>query len=175
MFRDAGNEFSALETIGNIAELKWALGDLDGAEASLREYIAMRGRSSVRRSRLAHAFASLSGVLTERGDLASALEAAREGVVLMQQDGGGQIWRFMDAFALRVALAGKAENAARIAGYADARHAETQAAREPNEARARERLGALLSDSFAPEELDRLYAEGAKIDQDMACRLALLF
>src|SRR5207244_2948194 len=59
LFREAGNEFSFLETIGNIAEIKWALGDLYGAEASLREYIAMRGRSSVRRSRLGHAFAVL--------------------------------------------------------------------------------------------------------------------
>jgi len=81
---------------------------------------------------------NLSGVLTERGELAEALAAAREGLSLRRDS--GHAWVAMDSFALRAGLAGKLENAARIAGYADATHAAKQSLRQPNEARARARV-----------------------------------
>ena len=66
LFREAGNEVSVLESLGNLADVSWSLGELDAAEALLREYISMRGSPYVRRSRLGFAFANLAGVLTER-------------------------------------------------------------------------------------------------------------
>jgi predicted ATPase/DNA-binding winged helix-turn-helix (wHTH) protein len=173
LFREAGNEFGVVETISNVAQLKWALGDLDGADASLREYIAMRGRSSVRKSRLGAAFAVLAGVLTERGDLEQALDAAREGLSLIQQDSANAAWKYMDHFALRAARAGKVQNGARIAGYADACFAGKETTRQPNEARARDHLRGIFRDMVAPYDLERLFAEGAKMSEDDACRLAL--
>jgi hypothetical protein len=79
----------------------------------------------------------------------------------------------MDHLALRAALAGKHRDAALLAGYTDAAHAARQATRPPNEARARDRLRALLRETFLPEELERALAEGAKMSDDEASRLAL--
>ena len=74
---------------------------------------------------------------------------------------------------LRAALAGKLANAARIAGYADAERAKKGATREPNEARARERLWVLLGEKLDADQLERLLAEGAKLSEDRVGRLAL--
>jgi hypothetical protein len=79
----------------------------------------------------------------------------------------------LDHLALRAALAGKVANAARIGGYADSIHTAKESTRQPNEARARERLRALLHEMLAPDELQRLLAEGAKFSEDDACRVSL--
>ena len=46
-------------------------------------------------------------------------------------------------------------------------------ARQPNEIRSRNRVQAMLQEKFAADELARLFAEGAKMTEDGACRLAL--
>jgi hypothetical protein len=79
----------------------------------------------------------------------------------------------MDHLALRAALTGKHKDAALLAGYTDAAHAARQAIRPPNEARACNRLRALLRKIFVSEELERLLSEGAKMTDDEAGRLAL--
>ena len=167
----AGNESSVIESLSNLADISWALGDLEAAEASLREYIAMRGSRLLRRSRIGFALCNLTGVLTERGDLSAALEAAREGLPLLQD--GGEAWSFMDHLALRAALAGKYADAARLAGYADASHATRECPREPNEARARSRLQAVLHERFEFNTLEPLLAEGRAMTEQEACRTAL--
>jgi len=171
LFREAGSDNNALDSISNLASVSWALGDLVAAETSLREYIAMRGKPYVRRSGLGGALGNLAGVLTERGQLTEALEAAREALPLLAD--AGDAWSLMDHLALRAALTGKHRDAALLAGYIDAAHAARQATRPPNEARARDRLRALLREMFLPEELERVLAEGAKMSDDEASRLAL--
>ena len=64
-------------------------------------------------------------------------------------------------------------NAARLAGYADSAHAARQATRQANEARARNRLQLLLREKLSADELERLLADGAKISEEEACRVAL--
>jgi predicted ATPase len=172
-FREAQDEPNVVETLANLADIQWQLGDLHGAEMSLREYIAMRSRPSVRRSRLANVFALLAGVLSDRGELAGALEAAQESVRLMEQDAGNDAWNVMDFFALRAARAGELESAARIAGYADACFTAKQVSREPNEARTRAALEALLRERLTPAKLEDLLAEGASLTEREACRLAV--
>jgi tetratricopeptide (TPR) repeat protein len=173
LFREAHEEPSVIETLNNLAILQWELGDLSGAETSLREYIAMRSRPSMRRSRLAIAFATLAGVLSDRGDLDGALAAVAESVNLMEQDAVNDAWNVMDYFALRAARAGKIENAARMAGYADACFTERQASREPNEARTRSALEVLLRERLSSTELEALLVEGAQLTEQGACRLAV--
>jgi hypothetical protein len=85
----------------------------------------------------------------------------------------GQSWLNIDHLALRAALAGKLANAARIAGYADSNYGAKEARRPPNEARARNRLQVLLREKLGPDELEYLLAEGTKMSEDEACRLAL--
>jgi len=93
-FREAGDEFSLLLTVRHIGEIKWALGDMRGAEAALREYIAAPSRHLVKRMWLANAWGLLAGVLTERGDAGEALEAVRESVRSFRQD-AGNAWAVM--------------------------------------------------------------------------------
>ena len=171
LYREAGSDNNALDTMGNLASVSWALGDLAAAETSLREYIAMRGAPYVRRSGLGATLGNLAGVLTERGQLAEALEAAREALPLLADS--GRAWSFMDYLALRAALTGKHREATLLSGYSDAAHAARQATRPPNEARARDRLRAFMREIFLPEELESLLSEGAKMSDDEAGRLAL--
>ena len=106
------------------------------------------------------------------GDLDAALAAFREASALIRAS-----LRFgkkgTQHLALRAMLAGYLGNAARVAGYADAAYAASQSVRQPNEARARERLHGLLHEEFSADEVLRLLAEGAKMSEDQACRLAL--
>src|SRR5207342_3456499 len=108
---------------------------------------------------------------TERGELEEALAAAREGLPLLHD--AGIAWNVLDHLALRAALAAKFVDAARLAGFVDSAHTAKEAVRQPNEARARNRLHALLREKLCPDELARLLAEGAKMTEDDACRLAL--
>ncbi|TMG82141.1 MAG: tetratricopeptide repeat protein [Betaproteobacteria bacterium] len=170
--RDAGDEFAVLATLGNLANVTWALGDLDAAAASFRQQIAVLRDSPVSTKRLlGYALSNLAGVLTERGDLSEALAAAREGLPLVREDGSA--WIFVDHVALRAALAGKLSNAARLAGYADHSWTAKEATRHPIEARARASVHALLREKLVPDALERFFAEGAKMREDEACRLAL--
>jgi predicted ATPase/DNA-binding winged helix-turn-helix (wHTH) protein len=170
--RHAGAEREVLRIVGNIAEVAWTLGDLDSAAAGFRETVALiREMPLITKSTLGFNLLNLAGVLTERGELDEALGAARGGLPLLRD--GGYAWIFVDHLALRTGLAGKLLNAARIAGYTDSTFAAKKSSRQPNEARAHDRLQALLSDKLDPGELTRLLAEGARMSEDEACRMAL--
>lgn len=170
-YRIAKFDEGARAIAGELANLRWALGDLEAAEAAFVEYVTMlQASSAARHEFLGFALCNLAGLLTERGELDRALAAAREGLPLL---GAGKAWIFADHVALRAALAGRATDAAHLAGYADAMRACKQAPREPNEARARERLQTLLTNRFGAVERERLLADGAQLGDDDACRLAL--
>jgi predicted ATPase len=171
-YREAEVESGALAILGVLADVTWALGDLDAALAAFVEAVArLRSSPLARKWNFGMALTNLAGVRTERGELDEALAAAREGLPLLQE--AGHAWNVLDHLALRAALADKVSNAARIAGYADSIHTAKKSTRQPNEARARERLQALLREKLDRNELDRLLAEGAKLSEDDACRLAL--
>ena len=171
LYRDAGADSAALAVLLNLGDMTWALNDLDAALARFREAVALiRNSPGVLKDMLGFGLTNLAGVHTERGELAQALAAAREGLPLRREtDFRGA----MDHLALRVALAGNVASAARVAGYANANYAARESSRQPNEARARARLHALLREKLVTDELDSLLAEGAKLSDDEACRLAL--
>jgi tetratricopeptide (TPR) repeat protein len=171
IYRETSAESAMLGILLNLADLTWTLHDLDAALNRFREAVAlMRKSPSVPRDMLGHGLTNLAGVHTERGELAEALAAAREGLPLRRHS---DINTPLDHLALRAALAGKATDAARLAGYLDAIRAARQASRQPNEARARDRLAVLLREKLPAGELDRLLAEGATLSEGEACRLAL--
>jgi hypothetical protein len=156
----------------NLGDMTWSLGDLDGALVRFREAVTlMRKAPLLIREMLGHCLTNLAGVHTERGELAEALAAAREGLPMCKE--AGHAWNKLDYLALRAALAGNVGNAARLAGYADSAVVAKESPRQPNEARARAGLQALLREKLHPDELERLLAEGAKMSEDEACRLAL--
>lgn len=170
--RAAGDEFAVLGALGNVANANWALGDLDAAAAAFRDLIALLRVSPMSTLRLlGWALTSLGGVLTEQGNVKEALVAAREGVPLLTEDRSA--WLFFDSLALRAGLAGKVSAAARLAGCADQAFAAKEATRHPTDTRHYERLHVMLRESLPAAELERLLAEGAKMTEEDACRLAL--
>ena len=172
LFRDTGAESAALAQLLNLADVTWSLGDLDAALLRFREAVALiRDSPVVAREMLGHCLMNLAGVHTERGEIDEALAAAREGLPWCREAGAG--WNKFDHLALRTARAGNVAHAARLAGHEDAALAARDTRRQPNEARARSSLEALLRERLAPAELERLLAEGAKMSEDEASRRAL--
>lgn len=171
-YRDAGAESAALSILVMLADVTWALGDLDAALAALFETVArLRNSPLSSKDSLGVCLTNLAGVYTERGELDQALAAAREGLPLLEE--AGYAWSVLDILGLRAALAGKLANAARLAGYANSAFAAKKSSRQPNEARAHDRLHLLLREKLEPDELEYLLAEGSKMNEDEACLLAL--
>jgi len=171
-YQSAGAERSALSILNNIADMTWMLGDLDAALLATNEVVArLRKSPRGRKSAVGICLTNLAGVHVERGELDAALAAAQEGLPLLKEI--GMVWYTLDHLALRAALAGKVANAAHLAGFTDGAHAARKMSRQPNEARAHARLHALLRERLAPDQLEWLLAEGAKLTEGEACRLAL--
>jgi predicted ATPase/DNA-binding winged helix-turn-helix (wHTH) protein len=172
LYRSSGAESSALAMILNLADMTWALGDLDAALVACVDVVARLRESPLAKTYLlGNALTNLAGVHTERGELVEALAAAQEGLPLREE--AGLAWVTLDHLALRAALDGKLATACRLAAFADSTYKAKETSRQPNEARAHGRLQALLREKLAPDELERLLAEGAKMREDEACRLAL--
>lgn len=172
LFRMAQSERQVVRMLSHIAELDWTSGDLDSAITGFREAIVLLRRQPLAaRSTLGLSLANLAGALTEHGELAQALTAARAALPLLKD--GGYVWLYLDHLGLWAALADKAVNAAKLAGCADLVFASKQAPRQPNNARVRQRLQALLYEKLPADELERLLAEGAKLSEEEACLLAL--
>jgi tetratricopeptide (TPR) repeat protein len=172
LFLKAGDEFTGAAAKGNLANITWALGDLESTEASFRQHVALMRHLPMRTPRvLGWALASLAGVLIERGALEDALAAAREGLPLLLEDGSA--WIFVSHLALRAALAGRLSDAARLAGYSDSAWNRQGATPHPVDARTSDRLSSTLLQSSARDELERLRTEGAALSEAEACELAL--
>ena len=138
----------------------------------MRESAALLRKSPLTKVMLGFCLTNLAGVHVERGELEEALIVAREGLPLLKD--AGYAWINLDHLALRLALAGKLADAARIAGFADSTIADKKGAfRQANERRARQRLQELLTAGLAAGELKRLLVEGTKLGEDEVCRLAL--
>jgi hypothetical protein len=172
LHRGAGALHDEIIALNGLAEVAWAMGDLESAMSAFADLTALSVQSATGRVQLLGiAYCNLAGVLAERGEVKRALAAGREGLPLLQE--AGSAWITFDHFALLQALAGHEIDAALLAGFADAAFANRGAERQPNEARARSRLQALLDARFDVQELERLAHDGAKLGEGEACRLAL--
>ena len=171
VYREIGATSSALAVLLNLSDMTWARNDFDAALSGFREAATMMRQSRyIKKDMLGVCLTNLAGVHTERDELSEALAAAREGLPLRREF---DALSTLDHLALRAALAGKFANAGRIAGYTDFGFAAKQSRRQPNEARSRARLDALMAEKLAPAEFERLRAEGATLSEDDAIRLAL--
>ena len=171
--RAFGAERVELVALSNLCDTRWAMGDLDVAIRDLREHVARVRQSRIApRSELGNPLANLAAVLTEKGDLADALEIGREAFPLIREV--GSYWYYLDPYALRVALSGRLEDAARLQAYTDAAFV-TQGidSRQPNEQRLRERTLVLLAAHFNASDLERLRMEGEKLGEEEVRRIAL--
>ena len=149
---------------------RWA--NLTEAISGFREAAArLRQAPIVHVDLLAVTLGNLAGALTEQGNLEEARSVAREALPLLREDETAWLW--FDHFALLAAECDRIEDAARLAGYAEAALVAHERVRQPNEMRARASLDALLGDTLSVEDLERLLAEGARLSQEDACRLAV--
>ena len=172
LFQRTGDGVTAAAAKANLAIAAWALGDLESAEASLRQHVGlMRAMPIGARRRLGWSLVSLAGGLIERGALDEALAAAREGLPLLLEE--GLAWIFVSHLALRAALAGRLVDAARLAGYSGFSWAKQQATPHPVDARTDARLLPILRQAFTAKELEQLLAEGARLSEDEAWAIAL--
>ena len=172
LFRSAGADRSALNTLSNLADADWAMGNLAEAIAGFREAAArLRQAPIVHDDLLAVTLGNLVGALTEQGNLEEARSVAREALRLLREDETAWLW--FDHFALLAAECDRIEDAARLAGYAEAALVAHERVRQPNEMRARASLDAMFRDRLPADKLERLLAEGALLSQEDACRLAL--
>jgi len=171
-YREAELEHPTLTTIGNLANLKWAAGDLAAAVELLRESVAKRRASRARRNAsLGFGLANLAGVLTERGELEEAGLIFQECFPLLLD--AGLAWIHLDHLAHYMARTGASSQAALLIGRADAEHAARGVVREVNERRTREAVGQLLRAQLEPRELGDLLLEGGRRATGEVWRAAL--
>ncbi|HVJ55294.1 MAG TPA: winged helix-turn-helix domain-containing protein [Aliidongia sp.] len=169
LFTAAGATRAIIATLDNLADALWSEGDLPTAIETVHEALELARRHKQWRF-VGHASGNLAGMLTAYGRLDEALLVAREAVPLSRED------EFFDwllpHLALRLAKAGRPEDAARLWGYA-VHVAEIDVAEPSNERRAAETLKALLPELLPPEQLSKLLRMGQYLDEDQAVALAL--
>jgi tetratricopeptide (TPR) repeat protein len=170
--RDAGADTAVQNALLNIANSRWGMQDLDGALDAAREAVVeiRKSRSFGRKLHLMYALVNLFGILVERGDLDEAQPLAGEAYSLIRDRGSG--WAALDHFALYAAKRGHAQVAARVLGYTSAATRAQKTAREVAEERAFESAMAFVQQSLSEDTLAKLLAQGAKLTDEEACRLA---
>ena len=170
MCETIGADRTATVMTANMVELLLASGDIEGAIAAGRKAVS-RFRDSFCSHAQGHVHGILSAAFTARGDIEEALVAARDAILLLR-DEGALFWLF-DHLALRAGLAGRFQDAARLSGYADAVHRNSNRPRERIGQDATGRLGRLLRDALPESERAQLHDEGAMLSEGQAITLAL--
>jgi predicted ATPase/class 3 adenylate cyclase len=174
MQRKAGNTSDERTSAVNLAELLHMGGHTGRAIAVTREYLpALRSGSDG--WLLGLALGNFADYLAAVGDLPAALAAARETIERFAEvdRDDGRMGLALECLALVEVLRGNAARAATLEGYADAALARHGVRREDAAQTRYERLGALLRESLASEELARLAAAGAALTPDAAIAFAL--
>jgi predicted ATPase/class 3 adenylate cyclase len=157
----------------NLAETEFALGEHARAIEQCRAYIEIC-RVERRIHRLANGLANLAAYLLTVNDPIEARAAAREALIRAQETQS----RFLVAIsiehlAVAGAILGERTSSARLLGFSDAHYRDGGTHREPTEQLGYDRLMALLTETFPPDEIERLMAEGAGLDERAAIDQAL--
>jgi predicted ATPase/DNA-binding winged helix-turn-helix (wHTH) protein len=156
----------------NVVDIVLAHGDVAEAVRLGREDVAaLRRGPQVHRLDSPGSFGNLTAALTRAGEFAEAQQVAREGLPLMQRC--GVTYLHLDHFALLALGLPRAEHAARALGRSRAALGASGDARQVNEQRSHDDALAELQNRFAPDELERLFAEGAALSDDEAARRAV--
>jgi hypothetical protein len=107
------------------------------------------------------------------GHLDEATEALRAGLELMQRSGVTWLTTVLEHHALLAALRHDEERAALLLGYTREQYRVAGRGRQTTETLGYERLSKLLRERFASEEVDKLLASGAALEEGAAVSLAL--
>ena len=167
-----GDERQVRVARSNVVDIVLASGNVPEAVRLGREDVAaLRRGPRSHRLECAASFGNLATALTRAGELAEAQQVAREALPLVQLR--GSTYLHLDPCALLALKLGRPADAARALGRSRAVIGATSDARQINEQRAHDDVLAELKRTFAPDELERLFAEGAALGDDEAARRAL--
>jgi tetratricopeptide (TPR) repeat protein len=161
-------------TMLNIAEIEHALGRTHRSIEILLEMLpALRAGKDT--SFLANALCNLAGYLLASDDAPGAVAVAHEAIAIFARHEPDHMFNaiVLEHVALAYALRGDLTRAARLEGFAGAAYRSHGFAREVTETKTYDRLMTILSDAFAPDELERLLADGAARPPEAAIALAL--
>jgi len=161
-------------TMQTIAEAEHALGRTQRSnDIQLGLLPALRaGKNKVD---LANTLANRAGYLVALGDAPGAVAAASEAIGIFARHEPDHTFNAIaiEHLALVYALRGEVERAANLEGFVGAAYRRHGLEREFTETKTYNRLMSLLRDGHAPDELERLFADGATLTPEAAIALAL--
>lgn len=166
----AGLETMVSAALSGLATLSLAMGRLDEALHRSRELILSQRQH--RDNFVLHALATVVSVQLLKGRLDEARTAMTDFVVASRSRDWEWLDLYADLFALLAALEGRAAACARLLGYADSAYA-ALGERDRNAALLRQRAGEISAALLDPAARLRLMAEGARMDVEAVCALAL--
>jgi predicted ATPase len=163
----AGSERDGFAALGNLADIALMAGDADLAVRLGRDLLARLGR----RHQITRAIAlgNLLLALLTQGATAEARAVAVAFAETSRQLAYLYVDNTSEALAWLALQEGRWAAAARLLGYSDAQRID----REPNEARARDRVATALAVHFDADTLQAEMAQGAVLAPAAACALAL--
>jgi tetratricopeptide (TPR) repeat protein len=171
LYREGGADNAVLRTLVALADQYWQQGDLERAIAFAGDVLEQHRRSPFAdRVSRDYATGNLCGMLVEHGELAQARELARP--LLPELAELNILHGWADHFASLLARGGRIADAVRLVGWADAIRSAKGLRRQPNEQRAREGVLAMANEDQSTAAVERLLAEGSRLDAQAACRLA---
>ncbi len=169
LYREDGSDIGVQLAIGNRGFALLALGQPEAALAEVRPAIG-RLEAQNAGAGAGHIIGAEAIALIELGRHDEARERARVACARLQKE-GDTLW-LLEPLALSAAAQGRPADAARIAGFVDARYAETGEVRRAPARERRVELDALLAGELAGDDLARHLAAGAAMREDGAFALA---
>jgi predicted ATPase len=172
--RALGNAGEALLAATNLANAEHIRGETHRAIAIAEEFLPA-ARNDPDTSRRALLLGNLAGFLVAVDNLLGAAEIAREVIELLGVDDATHfcVSLAVEALALGYAIVGDLQRAALLAGYSDATFRAVGYGREAGEQRNLDRLMMLLRAGLPEDEIERIMAEGRRLEPLAAFTLAL--
>jgi predicted ATPase/class 3 adenylate cyclase len=154
----------------NLADIEHSRGNTDRAIELVRETAASESWNEIGRETRAFAFSNLTAYLAARGDAPAALGAAADAMRLTDPGEleNATVACLLEHTALALALDGRVEPAAVLAGFCAAAFASHHFERDSTERATHERLQALLGERLSAEERAALAERGRLLTADAA-------
>lgn len=150
----------------NLAELEFAIGNLQAARESARQ--ARETYARLNSVYLVLVLSNLAAYALAADDLDDARIHLREALPLQQKFGSGWLGHVIEQHALLAALLGDFARAAKLAGFTDAQYERIGEVRQHTERLGSERLRRLLAGIYAEEELMNHMGAGARLPEEQA-------
>ncbi|HVJ52090.1 MAG TPA: winged helix-turn-helix domain-containing protein [Aliidongia sp.] len=156
-----------LRVLSNLAEVELSLGNIERA-VELGQEVVSSVRAMDRPLRLGICLINLASYLVGHHRPLEARQAAREGFLLVREEGGPPLSACLQLWALLIAIAGRGREAAKIGGFVDKDYLATGEWRQPTERMIYERLMDRLNSTLSAADLAECVDEGASWSEEEA-------